>query len=183
MCSTRPADIHKGVCRYIYVSNLHREYTQRSLQVYICVQFTRGYTQRSLQAVPHLLGDGFWTPVPLFCLICTIISNKTGLFDQYQNTPQVLAARSFLVAGFDTHVIPRSFSCGVTESPKIYRCIYINFKMSFRTHIAALHRMGWLRLVGSLKLQVSFAKEPYKRDDILPKRPIILRRLLIVATP
>jgi len=24
--------------------------------------------------------------------------------------------------------------------------------------------MGWLRLVGSLKLQVSFAKEPYRRD-------------------
>jgi len=43
--------------------------------------------------------------------------------------------------------------------------------------------MGWLRLVGSLKLQVSFAKEPYKRDDILQKRSIILRRLLIVATP
>ena len=30
---------------------------------------------------------------------------------------------------------------------------------------------GWLRLVGSLKLQVSFAKEPYKRDDILQKKP------------
>jgi len=43
--------------------------------------------------------------------------------------------------------------------------------------------MGWLRLVGSLKLQVSFAKEPYKRDYVLHKRPIILRRLLIVATP
>jgi len=43
--------------------------------------------------------------------------------------------------------------------------------------------MGWLRLGGSLKLQVSFAKEPYKRDYILPKRPIILRSLLIVATP
>jgi len=43
--------------------------------------------------------------------------------------------------------------------------------------------MGWLPLVGSLKLQVSFAKEPYKRDDILQKRPIILRSLLIVATP
>ena len=67
-------------------------------------------------------GDGCWTPVPLFCLICTIISNKTGIFDQYQNTPQVLAARSFLVAGFDTHVIPRSFACGmrsllITKSP------------------------------------------------------------------
>ena len=40
-----------------------------------------------------------------------------------------------------------------------------------------------LRLVGSLKLQVSFAKEPYKTDDILQKRPIVLRSLLIVATP
>ena len=28
-----------------------------------------------------------------------------------------------------------------------------------------------------------FAKEPYKRDDILQKRPMILRSLLIVATP
>ena len=42
---------------------------------------------------------------------------------------------------------------------------------------------GWLRLVGSLKLYVSFAKEPYKRDYILHKRPVILRSLLIVATP
>jgi len=44
-------------------------------------------------------------------------------------------------------------------------------------------RIRWLRLVGSLKLQVSFAQEPYKRDDILQKRPMILRSLLIVATP
>jgi len=43
--------------------------------------------------------------------------------------------------------------------------------------------MGWLRLVGSLKLQVSFAKEPNNRDGILQKRPIILRSLLIVAIP
>ena len=34
--------------------------------------------------------------------------------------------------------------------------------------------MGWLWLIGSLKLQVHFAKEPYKRDDILQKRRIIL---------
>jgi len=33
--------------------------------------------------------------------------------------------------------------------------------------------MWWLRLVGSLKVQVSFAKEPYKRDCNLQKRPII----------
>jgi len=43
--------------------------------------------------------------------------------------------------------------------------------------------IGWLRLVGSLKLQVSFAKETYERDDILQTTPIILRSVLIVATP
>ena len=42
--------------------------------------------------------------------------------------------------------------------------------------------MGWLRLAGSLKLYVSFAKEPYKTDCILQKRRIILRSLLIVGT-
>ena len=43
--------------------------------------------------------------------------------------------------------------------------------------------MGWLRLVGSLKLQVSFAKETYERDYFLQKGLIILRSLLTVATP
>jgi len=43
--------------------------------------------------------------------------------------------------------------------------------------------MGWLRLVGSFKLLVSFAKEPYKRNNILQKRPTILRSLLLEATP
>jgi len=33
--------------------------------------------------------------------------------------------------------------------------------------------MGWLRLVGSLKLYVSFAKKPYKRDDILPNAQVV----------
>ena len=51
---------------------------------------------------------------------------------------------------------------------------------TWRSHVT---RMGWLRLVGSLKLYVSFAKEPCKRDDILQKRLVILRSILIVATP
>ena len=53
----------------------------------------------------------------------------------------------------------------------------------FLARLSLKTTMGWLRLVGSLKLQVSFAKAPYKRDDILQKRLIILRSLLIVATP
>ena len=46
-----------------------------------------------------------------------------------------------------------------------------------------LFDMRWLWLVGSIKLYVSFAKEPYKRDDILQKRPVSLSILLIKATP
>jgi len=43
--------------------------------------------------------------------------------------------------------------------------------------------MGWLRLAGSIKLYVSFAKKTYKRHNILQKRAIILSILLTVATP
>jgi len=52
-----------------------------------------------------------------------------------------------------------------------------------RTHLRHKTHMGWLWLVGSWNQQVSFAKEPYKRDYVLQKRPIISRSLLIVATP
>jgi len=43
--------------------------------------------------------------------------------------------------------------------------------------------IAWLELVGSIKLKVSFTKEPYKRDAIVPKRHVILSILLTVATP
>jgi len=43
--------------------------------------------------------------------------------------------------------------------------------------------MGWLRVVGSLKLQVSFAEYSLFYRALLQKRHIILRSLLIAATP
>ena len=49
--------------------------------------------------------------------------------------------------------------------------------------IMANGRMRWLRLVGSLKSQVSFAEYRLCYRALLQKRPIILRSLLIVATP
>ena len=61
---------------------------------------------------------------------------------------------------------------------------YENTQSTMHTHIQNTYpHMGWLRLSGSLKSQVSFAKEPYKRDDNLQKKPMILSSLLIVATP
>jgi len=43
--------------------------------------------------------------------------------------------------------------------------------------------MGWLRVVGSLKSQVSFAEYSLFYRALLQRRPVILRSLLIVATP
>jgi len=43
--------------------------------------------------------------------------------------------------------------------------------------------MGWLRSVGSLKLYVSFAEYSLFCRALLEKRPIILRNILVVATP
>jgi len=37
--------------------------------------------------------------------------------------------------------------------------------------------MGWLQLVGSVKLQVSFAKEPCKRDEYSAKETYNLKQL------
>jgi len=55
-------------------------------------------------------------------------------------------------------------------------CVCVCVFVWFLFMTAAIMCMGWLQVVGSLKLQVSFANEPYKRDDILQKRPIILSK-------
>ena len=60
-------------------------------------------------------------------------------------------------------------------------CIFCPFRNShapqcfrvFKTRVNYWAAMGSLPLVGSLKLYVSFAKEPYKRDDILRRMSII----------
>jgi len=63
---------------------------------------------------------------------------------------------------------------------EILLCISFLENMYFLGNVSTI---GWLRLGDSFKLLVSFAKEPYTRDDILQKRPMMLRSLLIVATP
>ena len=58
-----------------------------------------------------------------------------------------------------------------------------NFKIpSVILNVLGCVGMRWLRLVGSFKLQVSFAEHSLFYRAILQKRPIILRRLLVKAT-
>ena len=57
---------------------------------------------------------------------------------------------------YDIHRLHMNITC--TYVLFMYICI------KYRSYLCIYQYMGWLRLVGLLKLQVSFAKEPYKRD-------------------
>ena len=75
-------------------------------------------------------------------------------------------------------------SCHTYECVKsLIHAVYLCPPWIDHNTFSPLFDMRWLRLVGSLKVQVSFSKKPYKRDYILQKRPTILRCLLIVAIP
>ena len=50
-------------------------------------------------------------------------------------------------------------------------------------NVTCINAMGWLRSVGSIKLQVSFAEYCLFYRALLQKRPIILSILLTEATP
>jgi len=64
----------------------------------------------------------------------------------------------------------------------IYMCVYVYIHMYIC--VCTYERcMGWLGLVGSLKLQISFAEYSLVYRALLQKRPIIFRSLLIEATP
>jgi len=109
------------------------------------------------------------------------------LFTQvYINISMSLSAKEPLIIGLFCRKWPikiRRLLCCAKET--------LNFKEpTNRSHpttkdkaLVVCFVVGWLRLVGSLKLWVSFAKEPYKRDYILQKRPTILRSLLNRSHP
>ena len=64
----------------------------------------------------------------------------------------------------------------------IYAYMYMSLIYAY-VCICVRQHMGWLRLVGSIKLWVSFAEYHLFYRAFLQKRPIILRSLLVEATP
>jgi len=96
-----------------------------------------------------------------------------------------------------SHVTQIIESCHTSMSHVTYQ--WIMSRINESRHIHPWHRtmhtpcydlwhrpmshMGWLRLVDSLKLYVSFAECSLFHRTLLQKRPVIWRSLLIVATP
>jgi len=113
-------------------------------------------------------------PVLVVCSICTIRSVLNGRMNVYQNTLQHTATHCNTLQHTALH-------CNIHCNTLQHAATRCNTLQHTATHcnIWPWLCMGWLRLVGFSNLQVSFAKEPYKRDYILQKRPIILRSLLM----
>ena len=78
---------------------------------------------------------------------------------------------------FRVCVCVRLYAC-VCMYVCVFACVCMRHVMRCCTHTD----VGWLRSVGSLKLYVSFATEPYKRDDILQTRPMYLHVCMYVYT-
>jgi len=69
---------------------------------------------------------------------------------------------------------------------QMYIIIYIYIYIYIYTHTHYIYtniHMGWLLLVGTIKLQVSFAEYCFFYGALLQKRPIIVSILLTKATP
>jgi len=96
------------------------------------------------------------------------------------------------VRAHDTRLVG-SLKLQVSFAKETYKRDYILQKRPLSIHLLSLSyifclsrthmHMGWPRLVGSIKLQVSFAEYSLSYRSLLHKRPIILRSILTVATP
>ena len=112
-------------------------------------------------------------PLPLFfvcsqVLTCRIIKQVWFFFSFIEKHDDFFFSDAVFALSY-THWLALMVICHTLI------CVYLG--TCFFATCNAVHNatMGWLRSVGSIKLQVSFAKEPYKRDDILQKRPIFYR--------
>jgi len=134
---------------------------------------------------------------------CAYVHNAvlkiTGLFCKRTLRKRRCACRTLALAHLDVHHthylsfvhLPRFLFCASRTLSLMHQknTFHAQNRCTKSNHVTALiiiigeHSMGWLQLVSSLKLQVSFEKEPYERDFILQKGLTIWRSQLIVATP
>ena len=129
------------------------------------------------------------------CGHCNTLQRSTSHYNilQHTATPST-RCNSLHRTASHCNTLQHSANYDTVDTAKDYFFLKQAFAGTFTTHLFLGNRhfflaemcmfgMGWLRFVGSLELYVSFANEPYKRDDILQKRPIILSILLTISTP
>ena len=170
---------------YVYISVYISTYIHIHTYMFIYLSFSPLHVSFSRAMVWLQLVGSFktWVSFPEYSLFYRSLLQKR---------PIIL--RSLLVVA--TPQLSRvCFSCNCDMERRHedgFKCIYIFmyiyisvriYRASNLESVSLAIAMGWLRLVGSSKLQVSFAEYSLFYRALLLKRRIILRGLLIVTTP
>jgi len=110
------------------------------------------------------------------------------IIDEWKN-PRVTTREICLVYCAQTHSLTNPHDSWLmihyrwVKESQLTNSLWIRHDSVWTSHGSLRMHMGWLRLVGSLELQVSFPEYCLFYRALLQKRPIFLRSLLIVATP
>jgi len=147
---------------------------------------TRSKTQRHMVVVPHELvthdapqglSVNVFMSVPICVCVCVVVESVTVKRERYTEIDTLNANDGH------TTPVPCCTCVCVCVCACSCACVFVYASRYTDSHTRerytqkdiqkATHAMGWLRLVGSIKLLVSSAEEPYKRYYILQNRPII----------
>ena len=137
-------------------------------------QWAVGCRNRRIPGIPQILPESRSTEIQRWAIIC----GTKFLFWRYEiiciqtcldKKSFVFLSRGFRLSKQSHHRLQNDVAGG--PSLAVAGEFRIGHKSS--TPVCAGTYMGWLQLVGSIKLKVSFAKENYKRDAILQKRTTI----------
>jgi len=136
-------------CVYIYI---HSYIHTVCIYVYIHIYTLCVYMNVASTGIPMTLQPIGSTDIPMTLEPMELIFRDNGITIRtsilfYMGMPDVIPSTHYIIMWCFLH-------------------LYTHNDISMTLEPMALLHMGWLRLVGSFKLQVSFAKEPYKRDYI-----------------
>ena len=131
-------------------------YTSRQIDTYVYTQIERKYVNIFRQKNRYVCAVHMWSSCFLRFLIDTRLDIQICMFIYIYIDRQI-----------DRQI------CAVYVWSSCFLGLWIDTRLD----------MGWLRSVGSIKLQLSSAEYRLFYRSLLRKRPIILLILLIVATP
>ena len=131
-----------------------------------------------------------WTDLSI--LWYTIVCLQKSLFDRALLQKRSIILRSLLIVATPCAKEPYQRDFTLQKRPTILRSLLIVYcnhmgNIDDETHYCVSKdwfiAMGWLRLVSSLNFKVSFVEYSVFYRALFQKRRVILRSLLIVATP
>ena len=146
--------IHIYIYIYVHIHVCIHTYIYRPLQL---ITFT---STQMLKLIHNMIG-----------LVCTISSlSQVSFAKETYNYKQPTSRRHPILIHL---LIVQTFKNSSLVMQSVVICCYSVIFFYYRDYWKYRLTMGWLWLVKSIKLCVSWAKEPYKRGNILQKRPII----------